>query len=85
MRLSKSRALEAYRPVPGQGDRAYFCILLITVEQKGREMAKDTSLAALLDRKNKLERNGKNSEGQGVLRKINRQIRKLREQEQEYV
>lgn len=48
-------------------------------------MAKNTSLAALLDRKNKLERNGKNSEGQGVLRKINRQIRKLKEQEPEYV
>lgn len=30
MRLSKSRALEAYRPVPGQGDRAYFYMLLIT-------------------------------------------------------
>lgn len=40
-------------------------------------MSKQTQLAALYDRKNKLERNGKNSEGQGVLRKINRQIRKL--------
>lgn len=33
------------------------------------------SLAALYARKLRLERNGKNSEGQGVLRKINRQIR----------
>ena len=35
------------------------------------------TLNELLERKNKLERNGKNSEGQGVLRKINREIRKL--------
>lgn len=41
------------------------------------------TLNELLERKNKLERNGKNSEGQGVLRKINREIRKLqREQNQ---
>lgn len=40
-------------------------------------MSKETHLAALYSRKNKLERNGKNSEGQGVLRKINRQIRRL--------
>lgn len=40
-------------------------------------MSKETQLAALYCRKNKLERNGKNSEGQGVLRKINRQIRRL--------
>ena len=44
-------------------------------------MSKETQLAALYDRKNKLERNGKNSEGQGVLRKINRQIRKLKKEE----
>ena len=44
-------------------------------------MSKETQLAALYDRKNKLERNGKNSEGQGVLRKINRQIRKLEKEE----
>lgn len=44
-------------------------------------MTKETQLAALYDRKNKLERNGKNSEGQGVLRKINRQIRKLEKEE----
>lgn len=43
-------------------------------------MSKETHLAALYDRKNKLERNGKNSEGQGVLRKINRQIRKLKKE-----
>lgn len=48
-------------------------------------MTKETQLAALYCCKNKLERNGKNSEGQGVLRKINRQIRKLKEQEPEYV
>lgn len=40
-------------------------------------MTKETHLAALYGRKQKLERNGKNSEGQGVLRKIERQIRKL--------
>lgn len=40
-------------------------------------MSKETQLAALYCRKNKLEHNGKNSEGQGVLRKINRQIRRL--------
>ena len=40
-------------------------------------MTKETQLASLYCRKNKLERNGKNSEGQGVLRKINRQIRRL--------
>lgn len=39
-----------------------------------------SKLEALLDRKNKLEKNGKNSEGQGVLRKINRQIRNLQKQ-----
>lgn len=38
-------------------------------------MTKETQLAALYFRKNKLERNGKNSKSQGVLRKINRQIR----------
>jgi len=36
-------------------------------------------LEALLCRKNKLLMNGKNSEGQGVLRKIDRKIRKARE------
>jgi hypothetical protein len=43
-------------------------------------MSKETQLAALYDRKNKLEHNGKNSKGQGVLRKINRQIRNLQKQ-----
>lgn len=43
-------------------------------------MSKETQLAALYDRKNKLEKNGKNSEGNGVLRKINRQIRNLEKQ-----
>lgn len=33
------------------------------------------SLATLYARKLRLERNGKNFEGKGVLRKINRQIR----------
>lgn len=41
-------------------------------------MSKVTQLAALEARKNKLLRNGKNSEGQGVLRKIDRQIRKAK-------
>lgn len=41
-------------------------------------MSKETRLAALYGRKQKLERNGKNSEGQGVLRRINREIRKLK-------
>lgn len=36
-------------------------------------------LEALLCRKNKLLMNGKNSEGQGVLRKIDRKIREARE------
>lgn len=36
-------------------------------------------LEALLCRKNKLLMNGKNSEGQGILRKIDRKIRKARE------
>lgn len=44
-------------------------------------MSKETQLAALYGRKQKLERNGKNSEGQGVLRKINRQIRNLQKQD----
>ena len=39
------------------------------------------TLNELLERKNKLERNGKNSEGQGVLRKINREIRKLQREQ----
>ena len=43
-------------------------------------MSKETQLAALYDRKNRLEKNGKNSEGNGVLRKINRQIRNLEKQ-----
>ena len=41
-------------------------------------MSKETQLAALYGRKQKLEKNGKNSEGQGVLRRINREIRKLK-------
>ena len=40
------------------------------------------SLAALHARKLRLERNGKNSEGQGVLRRINREIRKLKNEKQ---
>lgn len=43
-------------------------------------MSKETQLAVLYDRKNRLEKNGKNSEGNGVLRKINRQIRNLEKQ-----
>lgn len=43
-------------------------------------MSKETQLAALESRKQRLERNGKNSEGQGVLRKINRQIRNLKKE-----
>lgn len=39
------------------------------------------SIAALESRKQRLERNGKNSEGRGVLRKINRQIRNLKKKE----
>ena len=39
------------------------------------------TLNELLERKNKLERNGKNSEGQGVLRKVNREIRKLQKEQ----
>lgn len=35
------------------------------------------TIAMLEARKNRLTRNGKNSEGQGVLRKIEREIRKL--------
>lgn len=36
------------------------------------------TIAMLEARKNRLMRNGKNSEGQGVLRKIEREIRKLK-------
>lgn len=36
------------------------------------------NLNELYARKNRLERNGKNSEGQGVLRRIEREIRKLK-------
>lgn len=36
------------------------------------------TIAMLEARKNRLIRNGKNSEGQGVLRKIEREIRKLK-------
>jgi len=36
------------------------------------------TIAMLEARKNRLLRNGKNSEGQGVLRKIEREIRKLK-------
>ena len=38
------------------------------------------SITALKSRKHRLEQNGKNSEGNGVLRKINRQIRNLEKQ-----
>ena len=37
-----------------------------------------SELEALMARKHRLLQNGKNIEGQGVLRKINRQIRKLK-------
>jgi len=40
-------------------------------------MNKEAMLTELYSRKTRLERNGKNSEGLGVLRKIERQIRKL--------
>lgn len=43
-------------------------------------MTIESQIAALYDRKNRLEKNGKNSEGNGVLRKINRQIRNLEKQ-----
>lgn len=43
-------------------------------------MTIESQIAALYDRKNRLEKNGKNSEGNGVLRKINRQIRNLQKQ-----
>lgn len=46
-------------------------------------MTIDSQIAALYERKNRLERNGKNSEGNGVLRKINREIRKLEKQKNE--
>lgn len=36
------------------------------------------TLIELEARKMRLEKNGKNSEGQGVLRRINREIRKLK-------
>lgn len=36
------------------------------------------TIAMLEARKNRLLRNGKNSEGRGVLRKIEREIRKLK-------
>lgn len=36
------------------------------------------TIAMLEARKNRLLRNGKNSEGQGVLRKIEREIRKMK-------
>lgn len=40
-------------------------------------MSIESELSALYDRKNKLQQNGKNAEGQGVLRKIDRKIREL--------
>ena len=43
-------------------------------------MTIESQITALYDRKNRLEKNGKNSEGNGVLRKINRQIRNLEKQ-----
>ena len=54
--------------------------MTVIYKTKGEAMSKETQLAALYGRKQKLERNGKNSEGQGVLRKINRQIRNLQKQ-----
>lgn len=43
-------------------------------------MNADAMLTELYARKQRLEKNGKNSEGNGVLRKINRQIRNLEKQ-----
>lgn len=40
------------------------------------------SVEALKDRYNRLVRNGKNSEGTGVLRKIQRQIRNIQKNKQ---
>lgn len=43
-------------------------------------MTIESQLTALYERKNRLEKNGKNSEGNGVLRRINREIRNLEKQ-----
>ena len=43
-------------------------------------MNTDAMLTELYARKQRLEKNGKNSEGVGVLRKIERQIRNLQKQ-----
>lgn len=43
-------------------------------------MTIESRIAVLYERKNRLEKNGKNSEGNGVLRKINREIRNLEKQ-----
>lgn len=44
-------------------------------------MNTDAMLTELYTRKQRLEKNGKNSEGGGVLRKIERQIRNIKKQQ----
>lgn len=44
-------------------------------------MNTDAMLTELYARKQRLEKNGKNSEGVGVLRKIERQIRNVKKQQ----
>lgn len=44
-------------------------------------MNADAMLTELYARKQRLEKNGKNSEGVGVLRKIERQIRNIKKQQ----
>lgn len=44
-------------------------------------MNTDAMLTELYARKQRLEKNGKNSEGVGVLRKIERQIRNIKKQQ----
>ena len=44
-------------------------------------MNTDAMLTELYARKQRLEKNGKNSEGVGVLRKIERQIRSIKKQQ----
>lgn len=44
-------------------------------------MNTDAMLTELYTRKQRLEKNGKNSEGVGVLRKIERQIRNIKKQQ----
>ena len=62
-----------------QFDSGYGVHKVIIQEIKGEDNMSE--LDALLCRKNKLLMNGKNSEGQGVLRKIERKIRKAQEKQ----